>query len=666
VVYPDNGLDTIAFDVASESDVELMQSGDDIILKIVGTDQTIDVRNDLGWSNGPTSLLSSITFADGGKLDLTQMIQRPITFTYDGTLGGETLTGGNANGDAFGNSLFKIGPNDIVVGVHNYGGTTFTNTYSIDGDIGHSTITTGTGSDILEFGAGISASDIEFEQANDDLIVKVAGTSDVIDIKNDLGWTGGPTSAITTIAFADGTRWDLTHLLQTPLTFTYDGTAGNETLIGGNSGASAFGNNVFKLGLNDIVTGANNFQGTTFKNTYSIGGDVGHSTITPGTNSDILEFGAGILASDLEFEQANDDLIVKVAGTSDVIDIKNDLGWTGGPTSEISTIAFADGTSIDLTHLLQTPLTFMYDGTAGNETLAGGNTGHSAFGNYVFELGPNDTVTGANDYGGTAFTNTYLVEGDVGHSAITLGTSSDILEFGAGISASDVEFEQANDDLIIKVAGTSDAIDIPNDLGWVGGPTSVLSAIAFADGTRWDLTHLLQTPLTFTYDGTAGNETLVGGNNGHSAFGNYVFELGPNDMVTGANNYGGTAFTNTYLVEGDVGHSTITLGTSSDILEFGAGYSNDQLWLVRSGQNLQIDIMGTENELTVSNWFGNTGNTLGDIATADGLKIDSGISSLVQAMATFSNQNPGFNPTAVAQAPTDATLQNAIAVAWHH
>jgi hypothetical protein len=80
---------------------------------------------------------------------------------------------------------------------------------------------------------------------------------------------------------------------------------------------------------------------------------------------------------------------------------------------------------------------------------------------------------------------------------------------------------------------------------------------------------------------------------------------------------------------------------------------------------LQIDLMGTKSAITISNWFSGAGNQLQEI-TAGGLKLDSQVSQLVQAMATYAANNPGFDPTAVAQAPTDPNLQNAIAAAWHH
>ncbi len=44
---------------------------------------------------------------------------------------------------------------------------------------------------------------------------------------------------------------------------------------------------------------------------------------------------------------------------------------------------------------------------------------------------------------------------------------------------------------------------------------------------------------------------------------------------------------------------------------------------------------------------------------------ESALAQLVQAMATFSGKDAGFNSASVAQAPSDPALQSAIAAAWH-
>jgi hemolysin type calcium binding protein len=100
-------------------------------------------------------------------------------------------------------------------------------------------------------------------------------------------------------------------------------------------------------------------------------------------------------------------------------------------------------------------------------------------------------------------------------------------------------------------------------------------------------------------------------------------------------------------------------------LDIGAGVADTQLWLTQAGNDLVVQIMGGHDQATVRNWFANSTAQLQAIATADPLRIDAGVAALVSAMASFTGANPGFDPTTATQAPADATLQAAIAAAWH-
>jgi hypothetical protein len=85
---------------------------------------------------------------------------------------------------------------------------------------------------------------------------------------------------------------------------------------------------------------------------------------------------------------------------------------------------------------------------------------------------------------------------------------------------------------------------------------------------------------------------------------------------------------------------------------------------VQSGNNLQIDLLGTSDQINISNWFSSAGAQVHSFHADDGLTLDSQVSSLVSAMATYQSNNSGFNPT-TASISTDSTLQGAIAAAWH-
>ena len=100
-------------------------------------------------------------------------------------------------------------------------------------------------------------------------------------------------------------------------------------------------------------------------------------------------------------------------------------------------------------------------------------------------------------------------------------------------------------------------------------------------------------------------------------------------------------------------------------VDFG-GLADTQLWFERKGNDLQVDVLGTTDHLTVAGWYaGNARAQVQSFNTADGMKIDTQIVQLVTAMAGYAANNPGFDPTQATQMPADPALQSAIAAAWH-
>lgn len=66
-------------------------------------------------------------------------------------------------------------------------------------------------------------------------------------------------------------------------------------------------------------------------------------------------------------------------------------------------------------------------------------------------------------------------------------------------------------------------------------------------------------------------------------------------------------------------------------------------------------------QIIVDDWYDRSGAPLSEFQLNDGTKLDSQLNQLVSAMATFTSNNPGFDPSVAGQMPTDANLQNAIA-----
>ena len=166
-----------------------------------------------------------------------------------------------------------------------------------------------------------------------------------------------------------------------------------------------------------------------------------------------------------------------------------------------------------------------------------------------------------------------------------------------------------------------------------------------------------------TLTGTAGNDTLTGGP------GNEIFNGGGgSDTLIGGGGY------DTYQFNSAFGQTTINnaaadgITTSRGEIDFGAGLTEQNLWFAQNGNNLQIDVLGTAEQVTVAGWFaGNARAQVDSInATADGAKLDTSVAQLVSAMAAYSAANPGFNPASATQMPNDSGVQGAIAASWHH
>ena len=101
-------------------------------------------------------------------------------------------------------------------------------------------------------------------------------------------------------------------------------------------------------------------------------------------------------------------------------------------------------------------------------------------------------------------------------------------------------------------------------------------------------------------------------------------------------------------------------------VDFMSGIASTQLWFERSGNDLQVDLLGTTDHLTVSGWYaGNVRAQVQSFAASDGLKVDNQLAQLVSAMASYSANNPAFDPVQASQMPNDSTLQNAVTAAWH-
>jgi len=164
-------------------------------------------------------------------------------------------------------------------------------------------------------------------------------------------------------------------------------------------------------------------------------------------------------------------------------------------------------------------------------------------------------------------------------------------------------------------------------------------------------------------DGGSGADTLIGGA-GNDVLGGAVYS---NDWYGAGNRYvggtgndtlRGTAYGDSYEFNLGDGQDTIqetAQWSGNDVLKFGAGITKEQIWLRRSGADLEVSVIGTSDKVTVQNWYAGNAYHVEQLKTADGKTLlDSLVDSLVQAMASFA-------PPAAGQMTLPPAYQTALA-----
>jgi len=340
--------------------------------------------------------------------------------------------------------------------------------------------------------------------------------------------------------------------------------------------------------------------------------------------SDTLSFKAGISVADVMMQASGNNLVVGIANPANpsatfaqLTDKVTLLSWFDA-LDRIETFSFADGTTINVSGMA------FQAGGSGSNTLTG-----TAASNWL-NAGPGGgTLTGGSGVD--------VLIGGAGATTLIGAGGNDRLYGGSGATVA--SYAAATNPVAVNLAaGTAQ--------DGYGGTDTLVNIHAVVAGNNATLT------------AGSGTDTLtVTGSNGTLVAGSGTSTLV--DSGSGGFYKFGPGATRTTIVNGAAGNAS-----ASNELDFITGISNNQLWFLQSGNDLKIDVLGTTNQVTVSNWFGATGNRLAEI-TAGSVKLDSQVAQLVQAMATYSASHAGFDPTTATQMPTDAALQSTIASSWH-
>ena len=125
-----------------------------------------------------------------------------------------------------------------------------------------------------------------------------------------------------------------------------------------------------------------------------------------------------------------------------------------------------------------------------------------------------------------------------------------------------------------------------------------------------------------TVYGGEGDDTLYGGNGDDTLAGGVG-----NDRLEGGNG------DDIYLFARGDGQDTVVDSGGDDTVRFGEGIDFDQLWFSKSGSHLVVSVIGTEDKVTVNNWYAGTGNRVEHFEAGEAQLDASGVQALVDAMA---------------------------------
>ncbi|MBI4207825.1 MAG: hypothetical protein HY527_22630 [Betaproteobacteria bacterium] len=538
-------------------DVTAQQSGASLVLTISGTTDTLIIANQF---ISTADRVEEISFADG-----TVWNPNSIPFVIRGTTGNDVLPG-TTDADVF----------EGLAGNDTMSGGAGNDTYRIFRGDGQDVITdsdTTVGNvDKVLYAADILPSEVQASRSGNNLVLQLSGTTDQVTVTNYFLNDGATPNSIEQVKFlADGTVWDVSTVKNLVLT----GTSGNDTIIGYATNETLTG-----LGGNDTLTGnAGNdtldggtgndvLQGGSGDDTYLIARGNGQDTITDvdatAGNVDKIVYAADILPSEVQATRSGNNLVLKLAGSTDQVTVTNYFQNDGVTASSVEQIQFlADGTVWDL----NTVKSMVVTPTSGDDAITGYATDDTLSGlggnDVIRGAGGNDTLNGGagNDtLFGEGGTDTYLfARGDgqdvIDNAASDASGTTDALSFAADILPGDITPTRGGNDLILSIQGSTDQVRIQN---YFLSGQNVVEEIRFADGTVWTeqtiLTFLPPPPVV----GTDGNDIILG-----SSASELLRGLGGDDRIYGSG--GNDTF------EGGAGEDTLTGSTGNDTYVFNVG-----------------------------------------------------------------------------------------------
>ena len=619
--------------------------------------------------------IENLKFEDGTVINDVSNLLTQVTVFENFTLPEEsiidTVIAGNAEisivgnsnnntfiGSANNNTYQGKGGNDTIVDTE--GGN---DTYIYNLGDGLDTITDMDGNDTIQFGEGITIQDLKFVKADNNLQIWISGNQNEGLIINNFFTKDENDSyryKIENFKFADGsTITDITSYINTEasendLTLSEGITEG---LLLGNNNSSLTGNSADNViygnsGNNTIQAGAGN---DTIYNTSSNSNDTyvynlgdGHDVIEDIGGHNKLIFGVGINFENLSEYRKDNDLVFRITNGSEVVgsitlknaycdnygtinsiyfnDLQQEYGYLPENISGIGSESNIDNSNGKYNNL------FLFGNN--NTSITGSNNDENMYGNSGNNTyqgnGGNDIIIdteGGND--------TYIYNRGDGFDNITDFGGNDTIQFGEGISASDVIFTKHDNNLSITFKNNIQGeIWVNNFFNSDNGYK--IENFKFADNTcLTDISHYFK-DITVDSDYTITEESLVtdvhlsgngnisvNGNSKDNTFfgnsGNNTYQgNGGNDTIIDTE--GGN---DTYIYNLGDGNDIITDIGGNDTIRLGEGITSNMIHMKRlHNNNLIIYFENQNGQIEIQNHFDESNNyKIEKIILADNTEI---------------------------------------------
>jgi Ca2+-binding RTX toxin-like protein len=402
----------------------------------------------------------------------------------------------------------------------------------------------------------------------------------------------------------------------------------------------------------------------------------GNDTLVGGGGQDTLVGGEG---NDRYVVDSADDLVIELIGQGhDIVESSVSYQLSTASTAEVEELILTGSANLNATG---NQLNNVLRGNAGNNVLDGKGGWDTMYGgagddiyyvdsvfDQVIEYGGQGedivystvsytapdhieevVLTGSANLNLTGNNQGMSLTGNSGNNDIRGGSGNDFLFGGSG---DDTLRGGAGDDGYYLVSSSARVAIIEEvDGGTVDTIHSVVRNTKMADNVE----------RAFLYGGLVRSVT---GNDGN----NYMASFGLNGITfrgEGGNDFmSGTKYDDTYLFRRGDGADTVResgSGAQGDTLVFEGDISSNQLWFTQIGQDLRIDVIGTQDRVTVSNWFAGASNQIELIKAGGSSLSHNNVSSLVQAMAAFA---PPASGETTLSASYQQQLSPTLAAAW--